>query len=358
MLPGILALGAALWSGLARIGWAWPGSAAVPVGLHGPLFVGGFLGTLIGLERAVALDRPWAYAAPALTGVGAVALLFGAPVHLGAVAMAGGGAVLVAVFGALLRRQRPAFLWAMAAGALAWAVATAAWAAGAAVPDVVLGWMAFLVFTIVGERLELSRMVPQSPWVPRGVLLLLGAMALGVVAAALGRHDGGTRAAGVALVGLAALLARSDVARHTVRRRGLTRFMAVCLLGGYAWLAVGGAILAAAGAVVAGPVYDAALHAVFLGFVVSMVFAHAPVILPSVVDVRLPYRPALYVPLVLLYASLALRLTGDLAMAWAGDLAVGAALRRWGGLLSVLALVLYAVVAVTGRVGRRPSLAA
>jgi hypothetical protein len=32
---------------------------------HGPLMVCGFLGTLISLERAVALDA-WSYAAPAL----------------------------------------------------------------------------------------------------------------------------------------------------------------------------------------------------------------------------------------------------------------------------------------------------
>lgn len=345
LVPGAVALLAGLWSGLARIGWAWPGSGAVPLDLHGPLFVCGFLGTVIALERAVALDRPWAYAAPLLTGAGAVALLVGPPVRLGAAAMAGGAAVLTLVFGGLLRRHRPAFLWVMAAGALAWAVATAAWAAGAGVPDVVLGWTAFLVFTIVGERLELSRVVPQSVWVARSVLALLGVLGLGVLAAALGLGDAGTRTAGAALVGLAAVLATGDVARHTIRRRGLTRFMAACLLGGYAWLAVGGAVFVSVGDVAAGPLYDAALHAVFLGFVASMVFAHAPVILPSVIDVRVRYRPALYLPLGLLHASLALRL--------AGDVAPDARLRRWGGLLSALALLLYALVAAIGRFGRR-----
>ena len=32
----------------------------------------------------------------------------------------------------------------------------------------------------------------------------------------------------------------------------------------------------------AGPRYDAMLHSIFLGFVFSMIFAHAPIILPTI----------------------------------------------------------------------------
>nr|BFE78121.1 hypothetical protein GCM10020093_007220 [Planobispora longispora] len=45
---------------------------------HGPLMALGFLGTLISLERAVALRSRWGYAAPALSALGAVALAAGA----------------------------------------------------------------------------------------------------------------------------------------------------------------------------------------------------------------------------------------------------------------------------------------
>ena len=55
----------------------------------------------------------------------------------------------------------------------------------------------------------------------------------------------------------------------------IIRYVAVCLLAGYFWLAVGGALVALQVA------YDAALHAIFVGFVFSMVFGHAPVILPA-----------------------------------------------------------------------------
>ncbi|ACZ87154.1 hypothetical protein [Streptosporangium roseum] len=45
---------------------------------HGPLMALGFLGTLICLERAVALRSRWGYTAPALSALGAVALAAGA----------------------------------------------------------------------------------------------------------------------------------------------------------------------------------------------------------------------------------------------------------------------------------------
>ena len=53
----IAALLAALWGGLLRIGFRWPILHAPLLMAHGPLMVSGFLGTLISLERAVALNR-------------------------------------------------------------------------------------------------------------------------------------------------------------------------------------------------------------------------------------------------------------------------------------------------------------
>ena len=89
----------------------------------------------------------------------------------------------------------------------------------------------------------------------------------------------------------------------------------------------------AVGGVTAGPFYDALLHAVFVGFVFSMIFGHAPIIFPAVLGVPPFYRPVLYAPLALLHASLALRIVADVA----GYMA----LRRWGGLLGAAAIVLF-----------------
>ena len=97
----------------------------------------------------------------------------------------------------------------------------------------------------------------------------------------------------------------------------LPRFVAVCLLAGYFWLAVGGALVALEIA------YDAALHAIFVGFVFSMVFGHAPVILPAVLRVRFPYSPLLYAPLALLHASLAVRVALSVEIgAWGNAAAI------------------------------------
>lgn len=49
----LFALLAALWGGLLRLGWRWPALRPVLPVAHGPLMVSGFLGTLIGLERAL-----------------------------------------------------------------------------------------------------------------------------------------------------------------------------------------------------------------------------------------------------------------------------------------------------------------
>ena len=51
----ILALLAGLWAGLLRLGWSLPPIQPGLYVAHGPLMVCGFLGTLISIERAVAL---------------------------------------------------------------------------------------------------------------------------------------------------------------------------------------------------------------------------------------------------------------------------------------------------------------
>jgi hypothetical protein len=73
---GILSLLAGIWGGLLRLPVNLPllVNHANWITYHGPLMVGGFLGTLIGLERAVGLRVWWAYTAPLLTGAGAVLL--------------------------------------------------------------------------------------------------------------------------------------------------------------------------------------------------------------------------------------------------------------------------------------------
>ncbi len=77
--------------------------------------------------------------------------------------------------------------------------------------------------------------------------------------------------------------------------------------GGYAWLGLAGLALIAQPPSETALGHDIALHTVLIGFVLSMVFGHAPIILPAVARLRVPYGPLLYGPLVLLHASVTLR---------------------------------------------------
>lgn len=332
LLLGIAGLALGVWGGLVRIGWAWPVPAAVVPGIHGPLMVSGFVGTLISVERAIGLGRRWAYAPPILTGVGSLALLVPAVAAYGPYAVLAGSAAFVAVLAVIARRQPAAAAGAMIAAALLWAGGNALWVHGFAVHRLAPWWIAFIVLLIAGERRELSRVVRLSAASRAG---FGGAVAFlaAATASTLVEFDLGMRVFGFALVGLAMWLLTQDIAQRSVAVRGLPRFMAAGLLAGYVWLGVAGVALVHLGGVPAGPGYDLVLHAVFLGFVFSMIMAHAPIIFPSVLGRPIPFRAAMWAPLVFLHASLALRV--------AGDALPSADARLWGSLLNGVAILLF-----------------
>jgi hypothetical protein len=173
-------------------------------------------------------------------------------------------------------------------------------------------WLGFLVLTIAGERLELSRFMPPSPGAKRVFAAICATLLASTVIAVLVPAIGWKLVA-ASLLALALWLAAKDIARRTVREQGLTRYIAWALLAGYAWLALGAlAALAAVDFAPGRPAWDAALHAWFLGFVFSMVFGHAPIIAPALLRAALPYHAVFYLPLAVLHASVALRLAGSL----------------------------------------------
>jgi hypothetical protein len=345
LAAGFVALFAGVGAGLARMGWAFPLPDARLVAWHGPLMISGFFGTVIGLERAVALGRRWAYLAPLAAALGGLALVAALPLAAQGLFALAGLAFLAASL-AVFARQRALFTLTPALGAACWAAGNLLWLAGSALA--VPWWIAFLVLTIAGERLELSRLVPRRPGAERTFALVVAAI-VASLALSLARPGAGQTALAASLLALACWLALNDVARRTVRARGLTRFIAVCLLSGYAWLAAGAAALLLGDVLDGFAVRDAGLHAILLGFVFSMVFGHAPIIFPAVTGAAVPYHWSFYVPLALLQGSLALRVAGDFA-----------ALAPWrgaGGAGSAIALLLFvlgtAAAIARGRLARR-----
>jgi hypothetical protein len=336
-LPFLAAGGAALlvgiWVGLRRAGWALPLAPGLELADHAAWLVSGFLGTLIGLERAVALRIPWTFLAPALSGLGGLLLLSGVPRALPAALFTAASVVLTLAYLLRVVRLRPApFTVTMAAGAAAWFLGTLAWGAGLPAAGWTTAWAAFLVLTIVGERLELSRLLqlPSLAWATfRACAVLHGA----AVVVALSTPWLGFRLSGLAFLAWALWLGRYDVARRTVRTPGLPRFAAVGLMAGYAWLSLAGVLWITTPGLPAGLRYDAEMHALFLGFVFSMVFAHAPIIWPSVLGGEIRFYPRFYGHLAVLHLSVLLRVASDLA-AWEAG-------RRWAVLLNTLAILLF-----------------
>jgi hypothetical protein len=340
---GFVGLAVGVGAGLARLGFRVPALAASAAALHGPLMIGAFLGVVISLERAVAIGRRWAYLGPLAAGLGGIAAVAGMATIASALLFAGSVVLLAATID-IFRRQRALFTFTLVVGAACWVVGNGLWAAGSPVRDIVTWWLAFLILTIAAERLELSRFLPPSRAARAMFALILLVLVTGLAGSP---RTWGSQAFAAGLLALAAWLLKQDIARRTVRGTGLTRFIAVCLLSGYGWLAVGGGVIIVAGGLVPGsPAYDAAVHALALGFVFAMVFGHAPIIFPAVMRVRMPYHWTFYAPLALLHLSLAARLAGDAVENYEWT--------RMGALLNAVALAAFIVGTVAAVIrGRR-----
>lgn len=345
LLPAGVSLLAGLYAAALLVSEpADPVPASLPE-VHGPLMVWGFLGTLIALERAVALRRRTAYLAPALLGLGGVALLLPVSLSVGRALLVLGSAATVWVLAALWQRQHddPTAVQILAAccalgGAVLW------WRLEVA--DLLPWLVAYLVLVIAAERVELARLT--LPPTAGRLLLVLAVTVVAAVVAALLWPPVGTRLLGVAVLGLVGWLVRADVARRTIRATGLPRYAAAALLLGYGWLAVAALTWLIGGPPAGQRSYDTVVHASFLGFAMSMVFAHAPVILPAVLRRPLPYRRLLWLPLVVLHVGLVLRipLGNGLALPWAWTI---------GSWVTIAAVLLFVAAALWSALAAPPS---
>lgn len=343
MVMAVGTLLAGLWAGLLRIGWRLPPLSSQLATEHGPLMVAGFLGTLISLERAVALSqlqqgRRVYYLVPLLAGIGTIALFLPIPAFIPRLLITLAGVGFAIIFIVIYRIQPATHNAIMSLGVWLWLLGSGLWLSGFPLYRVVPWWAGFLVLTIAGERLELARMLILTKKVRTMFFVVVGVVIAGLLLS-LAYFDIGMRMMGIGWAALGVWLLRFDIARRTIRQKGLTRFIAACLLFGYVWLTLGGVLwIAYGGSVPAGPFYDAMLHTVFVGFVFSMIFGHAPVIIPAVMGVPIKYLPAFYVHLGILHLSLALRVAGDLLLL--------SAPRRWGGLLNEVAITLFLLITI------------
>lgn len=336
LILAVFSLFAGSLSGLIGMGWNVP--FAPYAAFHAPLMVGGFLGTLISLERAVASGRKISYLVPLLTGVASFAWIITSSERIGTLFLLSGSIGLVFLFISFLKSHPSLPLALMLIGAVLWVTGNLSFMLGIPLFLCVYWWMGFIIFTIAAERLELS-----SPGAVPGTqgVVILGPLSIlfagSVIIYFYGESGSRVFAAGVILVAL--WLYKNDIARRTVRQRGLTRFIAVNLLSGYFWLLVSGVAALLTGLSKAGFAHDIVVHSFFLGFSFSMIFAHAPVIFPSILHVGLRYTPLYYLHAVVLNTSLAARVLADIT----GDEVI----RGGAGLFNVTAIVLFFIATIT-----------
>lgn len=337
---GMLSLVIGVLAGLARLGLTVPDLATQSLAWHAALMIGTFLGTVIGLERAVALGRLWAYLAPAASGLSGLTLIAGAPLVLPQILLTGAGVILMITNLRIIQRQFAAYTVILALGSLCWLLGHLAWVFDESLQMAIPWWLAFLVLTIAGERLELSRFLPTPASAHRWFYALTSLI---VASAILAGFDSevGLSLFSAGLLGLALWLFRFDLARRNLSHTGLTRFIAVCLISGYAWLALAGILGLAGGLMPAHPWRDATLHAIGLGFVFAMIFGHAPIIFPAILNVKIPYHSRFYLPLILLHVSLLLRTLGSL-------LPIPPAIKSHSALLNAVTLLIFIFTMLAG----------
>ena len=309
----------------ALAGWLVAGAVS-----HAALMICGFLGTVIGMERAVAAGYRLALVAPLASACGAGLLMFGH--HEG-----GSAAFVLAAIAFLIvnleivARQIAPHTVLLLLGAVSWLVGCILFDRRAGAP--IQWWLVFLVMTVAAERLEMTRMTRRSRHAPLqlGVVMALLVAGASLCGSASVVGAVGSGLFGSALILLSAWLFKHDIARRTLLSDGLSRYMAVCLLGGYGWLAVSG--VGWIGLALGWPLRDMALHSLGLGFIVGMMMAHVPVILPALTGVRLRFGAQFYLPLMALHASLAVRVFPG---------AADPLVRGTGALLNAATLLLFA----------------
>lgn len=296
LLTGILA-------GWIRIGWNFP--MAGTMGEHGAYMVGGFLGTLICLERTVNYPNRLALLVPAVNSLSIVFLLAGYSL-IAYFFLLAGGIGLTIVYLNLYAKHKNFYLLLLLSGALCYVIGNALLIKSSFYPPTVMWWIAFLFLTIAGERLEFSRFLNISGTKQTVLVILLLLFVAGIVSPF---HSIGGYILAFSMIGCSVWLLKYDMAKHSLKKPGQTFYNGVLLITAYIWLGITGLFMAYGSYF--GLLYDAALHTFFLGFVFSMIFAHAPMILPAVLRLKANlFSPSLYIWFVFLQATLLLRISG------------------------------------------------
>ena len=315
--------------------------------IHGLLMVFGFLGTVIALERAALMQSSretsalWAFVAPAASVAGVLLALIQvlafpdsasrlSPALAWTIAMAS----LVVVYVLLWRRSPSSAVVIQGVGGLAGLIGIVLWGLGVSQWIVVPWWLLFLILTVVGERVGRARATFGNA--PAHRVLVESILAFVVLAVTFVQPDLVYPFFGMALVVLMIDVLLHDTALKAISSEGQTKFTAAAMLTAYAWAIFAGILWVLYGPLQVGFPYDAVIHAVTIGFALSMVMAHAPIIVPIITGKAVPYSPLTWVVWGLLQGGLVLRIVASThTLDW---------LWQAGGVVDIFAILAFVVL--------------
>jgi len=298
--------------------------------LHGEVMVFGFLAVLIVTERYLGSLtfrlNPAVHSMPFLVGAGAVLKLLGRltgadPLHaVGTILLALGVVIYIYLLLAVSRQSAQALPFCfmlLAAILLLLGDLLTLRSSPVGRMNLSLILLGFPILTIIGERVELSRYIS-----PRLLSRMRWGLAACAVAFLLLLIAENPVPAGVwaVLLGLAVLPLLSSES-SLVRAAGasperLHRYLGKHLVVAYFWFFLGLALTMAWAVGGSGPaLFDASLHALAVGFIGTMILAHAPLVVPAILHLNVAHEGLSFVPLALLTAGNLLRVGGQVLKA-------------------------------------------
>ncbi|MEM4280828.1 MAG: hypothetical protein QXT61_05300 [Candidatus Caldarchaeum sp.] len=302
-----------------------PALVQMPAQYHGALMAVGFLAALIAAERAISLTNVLMAVASIYFSSGGLLLAVGFKLLTDVLWMGGALAFMIWTIWMWLKFRGNFSNLFFTFAAVLLLVGVVFFILGFPRVSYGLAWAGFFAAFIVGERMDMLKITKAS-----ALSYVIAGLSLPVAAAGSLFLSKNLMAAMFGLLLYSAV--RHDVALRFVMRPGFSRYLAIGLGTAYLWLAVSTVLWSLAASL------DIILHSIFLGFVGTMVFTHAPIILPAILKIKHIYSPSLYIPFTMLQASTAMRIFS------AATLNVG--LWSLSGLVTVLSVIVFILLGV------------
>ncbi|KYG79627.1 hypothetical protein [Roseivirga echinicomitans] len=313
-----------LLTGWLRIGWNIPMYGLA--GFHGVLMLGGFLGSLICFEKAIMIKKSWAYIVPLLSGLSIFAFLLN-QASIGYLLQISASFGLVMIYVLLVNSTKGYDILLPLIGAMCWMAGNVLLYQTQFYPTVFPWWIAFILFTIVGERLEL-------PFSYKHKRLLYVLLLITLVGFMLPYHGVGRTVTAAGMISIALWLLRFDLTGPLLKKKGHYLYTGLTLTFGYVWLLMAAVFMVfiTSGAFA----LDALLHSFFLGFAMSIIFAHGSIMFPALLHKSGPrIHRIIWIWFGVFQASVAARIIADLLTM--------PLLRKWAGMVNGIIILFFLI---------------